>query len=80
MKKILVLGLILGVVLATVGMATAYGENGENGRNGNEYAYDQEDGPLRDGSCQDIESSNTVLLLNLHNGPQFHGYGGDCPC
>ena len=46
MKKFFIL---LMVVLMLAGLTfTTFA-----GQNGNEYAYNQEDGPLRDGSCQD---------------------------
>ena len=46
MKKFFIL---LMVVLMLVGLAsTSFAQ-----WNGNEYAYEQEDGPLRDGSCRD---------------------------
>jgi len=46
MKKFFIL---LMVVLMLAGLTfTSFAQ-----RNGNEYAYNQEDGPLRDGSCQD---------------------------
>jgi len=45
MKKFFIL---LIVVLMLAGLSfTSFA-----GQNGNQYAYDQEDGPLRDGSCQ----------------------------
>ena len=65
------LSMVLTMLLVAVGMATAM-------QNGNEYANNQEDGPLRDGSCQDTVV--TTDLLYLHNGPQFGGYDGVCPC
>ena len=46
MKKFFIL---LMVVLMLAGLTfTTFA-----GQNGNEYAYNQEDGPLRDGSCKD---------------------------
>ena len=50
MKKFFIL---LMVVLMLAGLTfTSFAQWNDN-ENGNEYAYDQEDGPLRDGSCKE---------------------------
>lgn len=49
MKKVLMVGVFATLLaVSMVGIVIAQW-------NGNEYAYNQEDGPLRDGSCQDTE-------------------------
>ena len=40
-------------------------------QNGNEYAYNQIDGPLRDGSCQDCPDPGECDPIG--DGPQYRG-------
>ena len=63
MKKFFIL---LIVVLMLAGLSfTSFA-----GQNGNEYAYDQEGGPLRDGSCQEWPNPDECVPIG---GEYKHG-------
>jgi len=70
------------VALLVIGMVSTVSA----GQNGNEYANNQEDGPLRDGSCKDPDTTSSILS-DIWNGGNGHGDGlhlqdgsGDCQC
>ena len=65
MRKIIMSVLVALFVIGMVSTVSA-------GQNGNEYAYNQEDGPLRDGSCRDTTSS---ILSDGWNGGNGLGDG-----
>ena len=59
--------ILLMVVLMLAGLTfTSFAH-----QNGNEYAYNQEDGPLRDGSCQDCPDPEECDPIG--DGPQYRG-------
>jgi len=66
MKKLFIL---LIVIFMLVGLTfTSFAKQNYNG---NEYAYNQEDGPLRDGSCQDCPDPEECDPIG--DGPQYRG-------